>query len=728
MRCLTLVRYTLTATLLCVACPFVLADSSQDDQNSETLEEIVVIASKYQSRVRDIAADVSTLTDEQLNDTFSASLVDVFRYVPGIAHESSGSRFGSEGVIIRGIGGNRVAIEVDGVPLSDQFDIGNFSNAGRDFIDPGFVGRVEVLRGPASSLYGSSALGGVVAIETPDPARLVSNGNFGGQFAGFHRSTDSSDNVHGRVAWQGKSTGVLVAASHRNGHERDAKGAVRDSQEFERRSALLKAQGINRFDHQWQVSTLRQESEAVTDITSVLGTGRFRSTTALGGDDTQSLSFISAVYGTPLSTSAEKSLRLRAYTVKTDIEQLSIDERSAASRPVRIARDFNYMQQQHGIELNAHRDFDVGNWSHRFAAGLEWSRRETEELRGASSLSLVDGTTTNTVLGETFPLRDFPLSTTREFGAYLSNRMSSERLTILAGVRFDENQLRPQDDPIFREDNPAVETVSVTESDFSPKLGVILRLGPDADLYFQYSRGFRAPPFEDANIGLDIPLFNIRAIPNPELRSETSDGYEMGLRWQSALSDASVTLFRSDYNDFIATKVRLGLDPESGRLLFQSQNISAATIEGVEFRAARSMDNWIAGLDLSISGYWAQGENKVTGGVLDAVGPAQGVIGVNWHSPSERTAIQALLRTTAAWTERDETVDDLFRPQAYTSMDVYLNHQMTDAISVRFAINNLFDEQYWNWSEVRGLSTTDPLLPGLTASGRYFSAGVQWDW
>ncbi len=61
-------------------------------------------------------------------------------------------------------------------------------------------------------------------------------------------------------------------------------------------------------------------------------------------------------------------------------------------------------------------------------------------------------------------------------------------------------------------------------------------------------------------------------------------------------------------------------------------------------------------------------------------------------------------------------------------MDVYLNHQMTDAISVRFAINNLFDEQYWNWSEVRGLSTTDPLLPGLAASGRYFSAGVQWDW
>ncbi len=218
MRCLTPVRYTLTATLLCVACPFVLADSTQDDQDSLPLEEIVVIASKYQSRVRDIAADVSTLTDKQLNDTFSASLVDVFRYVPGIAHESSGSRFGSEGVVIRGIGGNRVAIEVDGVPLSDQFDIGNFSNAGRDFIDPGFVGRVEVLRGPASSLYGSSALGGVVAIETPDPARLVSNGNFGGQFSGFPCLQRDQNRTQPRKVSSVETGGVPLRFQHPSSH------------------------------------------------------------------------------------------------------------------------------------------------------------------------------------------------------------------------------------------------------------------------------------------------------------------------------------------------------------------------------------------------------------------------------------------------------------------------------------------------------------------------------
>ncbi len=727
-RCLKLFCSGLSGAVVLLTTIAGQAANRERDERPAPLDQIVVVASKYQSRVRDIAADVSTLTDEQLNETFSASLADVFRYTPGIAHETSGSRFGAEGIVIRGVGGNRVAMEIDGVPLSDQFDIGNFSNAGRDFLDPGFVGRVEVLRGPASALYGSSALGGVVAVETPDPARLASAGEFGGNLAGFHRSADSSDNLHGRFAWQGNSAGVLFAASHRDGHEREAKGAPRDAQEFERNSALLKAQGVNRFGHQWRVSTLHQKSDAQTDVTSVLGSGRFRSTTALSGDDDQTLSFVSALYGTSSTADSDQSLQLRLYTGETDIVQRSIDERASAASPVRIAREFNYLQRQVGAELNAHRDFITGQWSHRLAAGVEWSRKETTELRGASSTSLIDGSSTNTVLGETFPLRDFPLSTTRELGAYVSDRISNERLTLLLGVRFDENRLRPEDDAIFREDNPAVETVALTESDLSPKIGVIVRLGSNADLYAQYARGFRAPPFEDANIGLDIPLFNIRAIPNRELRSETSDGYEIGIRWQSLTSDASLTLFRTEYKDFIATKVRLGLDPVSGRLLFQSQNIRSATIEGAEIRARHSLDDWFAGLDLSISAYWARGENKVTGEALDSVGPAQGVIGLNWHSPSDRTGVQALIRATAAWTQRDETAGELFKPPAHTSLDLYVNHQVTDSINLRVGVNNVLDEKFWQWSEVRGLGNTDVLLPGLAASGRHFSAGIEWNW
>ena len=97
----------------------------------------------------------------------------MFRYVPGVDYEGAGTRFGTEGINIRGIGGNRVAILVDGVPLADQFDTGSFSNATRDFIDAGLIQNIEVLHGPASALYGSAAIGGVVAVRTPDPGDLA---------------------------------------------------------------------------------------------------------------------------------------------------------------------------------------------------------------------------------------------------------------------------------------------------------------------------------------------------------------------------------------------------------------------------------------------------------------------------------------------------------------------------------------------------------------------------
>ena len=125
------------------------------------IEQIVVVAHKDQRSVREIAANVTVLSRADLDNQLATSINDVFRYVPGVDYEAAGNRFGTEGINIRGIGGNRVAIVVDGVPLSDHFDVGSFSNATRDFIDAGLIQNIEVLHGPASALYGSSAIGGV---------------------------------------------------------------------------------------------------------------------------------------------------------------------------------------------------------------------------------------------------------------------------------------------------------------------------------------------------------------------------------------------------------------------------------------------------------------------------------------------------------------------------------------------------------------------------------------
>jgi hypothetical protein len=155
-------------------------ESVHESVHEFVIEQIVIVAHKDQRSIRDVAANVTVMSREDINASLSASLSDVFRYTPGVDYESAGSRFGDEGINIRGIGGNRVAILLDGVPLSDQFDVGSFSNATRDFIDAGLIERIEVLHGPASALYGSSAIGGVVAVRTPDPVDIIGHESSGG--------------------------------------------------------------------------------------------------------------------------------------------------------------------------------------------------------------------------------------------------------------------------------------------------------------------------------------------------------------------------------------------------------------------------------------------------------------------------------------------------------------------------------------------------------------------
>ncbi|WP_308812575.1 TonB-dependent receptor plug domain-containing protein, partial [Stenotrophomonas sp. HMWF003] len=74
---------------------------------------------------------------------------------PGLSVTSSPARFGLGGIRIRGLDGNRVLIQTDGIAMPKAFAIGSFSDANRNFTDLETLKRVEIVRGPASALYGS---------------------------------------------------------------------------------------------------------------------------------------------------------------------------------------------------------------------------------------------------------------------------------------------------------------------------------------------------------------------------------------------------------------------------------------------------------------------------------------------------------------------------------------------------------------------------------------------
>jgi hemoglobin/transferrin/lactoferrin receptor protein len=302
-----------------------------------------------------------------------------------------------------------------------------------------------------------------------------------------------------------------------------------------------------------------------------------------------------------------------------------------------------------------------------------------------------------------------------------------ENWTVIAALRADRYELSPDVDAMYLVDFPDYETTHLDESDISPKLGVIYSITPSVDAYVQYSHGFRAPPYSDANVSLDLPLFRVRAVPNPDLESESSDGFDVGLRWYGDRSTARISVFRTDYTNFIETKVNIGVDPVSGYTQFQSQNIENTTIEGIEtgwqLRFGDTRQFMFDG-----SAFYARGDNEGTGNPVNSVGPAQAVVGFSWFSADETRELRLKSTLADAYDRIDESAGELFKPAGYTVFDLYFTQKLGDNLIVRVGLQNLTDRTYWNWADVRGLVPDDPMIPYLAQAGRAASVSLNMVW
>ena len=98
---------------------------------------------------------------------------------------------------------------------------------------------------------------------------------------------------------------------------------------------------------------------------------------------------------------------------------------------------------------------------------------------------------------------------------------ADSRWSIVPALRVDYYDLSPTID-IYARTTRRRRRSAWRNCRFAPKLGATYRLNDRLGLFFQYAHGFRAPPPEDVNIGLEVPLFKIRAVPNPDLQPESA--------------------------------------------------------------------------------------------------------------------------------------------------------------------------------------------------------------
>ena len=194
-------RWAITATVLTSTALFspALAQRSADPQN----ETIIVTATKAPQLAAKIGASISVVSAAQIQQVQAISVVDVLRDVPGVAVSRNGGVGSLTSVRIRGAEADQTVLLIDGVKLNDPSSPGGGYDFGNLLV--GDIDRIEVLRGPQSTLYGSQAIGGVINIITAvGDGSLKSSGNF---------EAGSLKSRRAQVSARGKSGSLRYAAS-----------------------------------------------------------------------------------------------------------------------------------------------------------------------------------------------------------------------------------------------------------------------------------------------------------------------------------------------------------------------------------------------------------------------------------------------------------------------------------------------------------------------------------
>jgi hemoglobin/transferrin/lactoferrin receptor protein len=684
-----------------------------------------------------VAASVTAVDEATVEHELAQNLRDVIRYTPGLSLPSDPVRFGLDTISIRGVGGNRVLIETDGVPAPPGFAIGNFSNAGRPFADLDVVKRIEIMRGPASALYGSDAIGGVVSARTDNPADLLARNDGALRVRSAYFSADQSwlASMNGAVRGPAGIEALVAYARHEGAELQNGQAALEPNPRDYSRDTLLAKFVLAGMESPLRLTFGATRDTAVTLVNSdVLQPGRFANTTYMRGDDHADSQRL--IVDQSFLSSGGGQTEWRAYWQESRTDQATFETRRAApprTPALEISRDFFYRDMTVGAQVTAAREWHLGDLPHHLVFGAEVERHRLDELRDGLQTSQPSGDVTNVILGEVFPLRDFPITTQTQAGAYLQDdiRTHAGAVAWTPALRLDYYHLDPTVDTVYADGNPGQTPVSIRQTSLSPRLGVTWRVSDAYTLFAQYAHGFRSPPFADVNIGLYLPQFNVRAIPNPDLKPEKSDGLEVGMRSATDVLAGSVSAFYTRYRDFIQSKVNLGVDPATGVTLFQSRNAARAEIWGIEaegrVRAATGSTK-LAPWSLRYAFSFAYGDDLERNRPLNSIDPLKVVAGVAYDVPGSASGAELIATAVAAKSRIDDSPTMLVRTPGFVTLDLVAHWLPTERLTVEAGLFNLANRSYFEWVDVNNRAASDPTLELYRRPGRNASASISYRW
>jgi iron complex outermembrane recepter protein len=584
---------------------------------------------------------VSVLGGSDLQSSRSATLGETVSALPGVRSLSTGGGVGKP--VIRGLSSNRVLVLADGERVESQ----QWGDEHGPQIEAGEADRIEVIRGPASVLYGSDALGGVVnVVSAPLPDALGRDAFLGGRaVASYSTNNDQPD---GTLAVEGASGGLGFRGSFTG----------RTGEDVRTPAGELFNSGL------WTVNGS--------------GTVGYR-----GG-----WGLVSATY------------------VRRD-ERVEIHEDPAedpAATPFqRIGDDRVHLSASLPVGAS-HLDLDVG-------AGRNRRREFEEENAGEVALGLLSRTYSTDVRLHHAPvgrmagivgisgLRNsfekfgeetlIPDNAYNNLGVYAFEQAELGRWNLSLGARYDYRRLTVQDDAEL-----GVTAHRRSYNSVTGNLGALYRVAEPVALVFNLGRGYRAPTaFDLFSNGVHEGTVRFER-GDPTLKNETSVNTDVAVRVQTSELSAELGGFANYIDNFIFPDPTGELDPESGLQIFDLTQ-GNARLTGFEAALEYHATEW---LHLRGTADYTRGQNRSTDSPLPFIPPFRATYSVKLEGGDQGRFQHPYLSIGGESNTRQTKLDpDDFAPAGYTLVNVGAGLVLplgARAVALDLQLRNAFDKRY----------------------------------
>lgn len=725
------IRGSQSALLVCTAIALVSASSAGYAQDAvaqterATVLERITVKGKSKRVVPGSVADTplaTQTTSAQIEKKQITTIMDLGRtQEPGVSfNRTTGS------VNIRGLEDSRVLTTVDGIPLTFLSDATRNATGGLDTFDFSSLSAVDVVRGADSSRAGPGALGGVLALRTLEPEDLISEGRNWGGIAKFnYDSSDRSFSPSAAVASKIDNTSILFQGSYRKGHERDSKGEV-DSLgstrtkpnplDYDQYNLLFKLRQDLEGGHTIGLTAERFLQDKDIDPRTLLSTaGNYRLGNYIGDEGSErdriSLDYkyeASEKDGLIDSASAalywQKQVKLNGY-----------DAYRFTSVIGPITRSNDYEQNGFGLIGTAEKSFVTGDLNHRLVFGYDLYTGFAEQYsQGTDNCSTITPTPAACANLHTNQA-DTPKVDTNRIGFYLDDliEFGSTGFSLNPGVRFDWVEHTPKMTAQFDRNasDPSL-PASFSDTALSPKLRAGYEVNDKLEFYGQWAMGFRAPTSGELYASFGGPGTYLR-VGNPDLESETSNGFEIGANIGDDDLGGRVNLFYNRYKNFIDTKSLNATEAAAAGYVLasypqgvtQNINLDRARIYGAELSAHKRFNN---GFSIRTGIAYANGEDLDTGAFLKSVAPLKAVAGIaydteNWGVGLDWIGVKEARGQTTVAVQGPSTSITYLKTPGYGIFDLtaWYEPEQVKGLRINAGIYNVLDKTYYDYSTAR---------------------------